>query len=243
MNGELAALATTAVAIGVVHTLLGPDHYLPFIALARSRGWTGRRTLGVTLVCGLGHVAGSLLLGALGLALGWALADVAWWESARGALAGWLLLGFGLAYLAWGVRRGLRRRPHSHVHAHADGSIHSHAHDHLGEHAHPHDVKTGVANRRLFGGATAWTLFVLFVLGPCEPLIPLLVYPAAGGSAAGVALLVTLFALATLATMSLLVLVGRHGLARLPSGPWERWGHAVAGLVIVACGLAIQFGL
>jgi len=243
VSGETATLALAALGVGVVHTLLGPDHYLPFIALARSRGWTRRRTLAVTLACGVGHVAGSVLLGALGLALGWALADVAWWEAARGGLAGWLLLAFGLAYFAWGLRRALRNRPHSHVHAHEDGTVHRHEHRHLAEHAHPHEARSGPGGRRLFAGATAWTLFVVFVLGPCEPLVPLLMYPAAGGSAAGVALVVALFAAATLATMTLLVLAGRRGLARLPAGRWERWGHAAAGLIIVACGMAIRFGL
>lgn len=240
---EQATLAVTALGIGVVHTLLGPDHYLPFIALARSRSWSQRRTLLVTLLCGLGHVAGSILLGALGLALGWALAEMTWWEVARGSLAGWLLLGFGLAYLAWGVRQALRQRPHSHPHAHADGTIHTHEHRHVDGHSHPHEEIGPAPQRRLFAGTTAWTLFVVFILGPCEPLIPLLMYPAAGGSAAGVALVATLFALGTLATMSVIVLLGRRGLASLPSGSWERWAHAAAGLVVVACGVAIQFGL
>lgn len=243
MDGELAALAGAALAVGVVHTLLGPDHYLPFIALTRSRGWSARRTLGVTLLCGTGHVAGSLALGALGLALGRALTDVVGWEEVRGSATGWLLLGLGLAYLTWGVRRAVRSRPHAHVHAHADGTVHRHAHGHLGEHAHLHDTPERLADRRFLVGATAWTLFLVFVLGPCEPLVPLVMHPALGGDAAGVVLVAGSFAVATLATMSAVVLVGRRGLARLPAGAWERWSHAAAGLVIVLCGLAIRLGL
>lgn len=243
MSSEQAMLALAALGVGIVHTLLGPDHYLPFIALARSRGWTLRHTLAVTLVCGVGHVAGSILLGVLGLALGWRLADIAWWEMARGALAGWMLVGFGLAYLAWGLRQALRRRPHSHLHVHADGTAHSHEHSHLAEHAHPHEVAVRGSTRGALAGTTAWALFVIFILGPCEPLIPLLLYPAAGGNAASVALVVVLFSLSTLGTMSIVVLLATRGLARVRSGPWERWGHAAAGLVVVACGLAIQLGL
>jgi len=242
MNGDQAALALSALGIGAVHTLLGPDHFLPFIALARSRNWSNRRALAVTLVCGLGHVAGSILLGALGLALGWALADLTKWESARGLLAGWLLLAFGLAYFSWGVRRALRQRPHSHPHAHADGTIHSHDHRHLADHAHPHLALPG-ATPRLFGATTAWTLFIVFVLGPCEPLIPLLMVPSASGDSTTVVLVVALFAFGTLATMCLIVLLGRRSLAVLPAGRWQRWGHAAAGLVLVICALAIQFGL
>jgi ABC-type nickel/cobalt efflux system permease component RcnA len=236
-------LGLTALAVGVLHTLLGPDHYLPFIALARSRGWTRSHTLAVTLTCGLGHLAGSIVLGALALALGWGLTDLAWWEQARGALAGWLLVGFGVAYLAWGIRRALRQRPHSHPHVHSDGTIHSHEHGHLGSHAHPHGATGTVAARHVLAGTTAWALFVVFVLGPCEPLIPILMYPAAGGNTPGVALVVALFATGTLGTMAAVVLAASRGLARIPSGSWERWSHAAAGLAIVACGLAIQLGL
>ncbi|KAB2960358.1 MAG: hypothetical protein F9K16_11835, partial [Thermoanaerobaculia bacterium] len=59
-----------------MHTLLGPDHYVPFVALARSRSWPLSRTLAVTAACGAGHVAGSLALGALGVAFGWALSGL-----------------------------------------------------------------------------------------------------------------------------------------------------------------------
>ncbi len=247
MTAEQMTLAMTAVGIGVVHTLLGPDHYLPLIALARSRCWSGQRTMVITLSCGLGHVAGSVLLGVVGLSLGWALRDIAWWETARASVAGWLLLGFGLAYFAWGLRQGLRKRPHCHPHLHADGTLHRHPHNHLGTHAHPHQAATKLSFRGLltgrFAGATAWALFVIFILGPCEPLIPLLLYPAATGSPASVALVATLFALATLTTMSIVVLLGRRGLAQLPAGSWERWAHAAAGAIVVACALAVQFGL
>jgi len=34
------SLLAAAFGVGVVHTLLGPDHYLPFIMLARARAFT-----------------------------------------------------------------------------------------------------------------------------------------------------------------------------------------------------------
>jgi len=33
MSGEIAILAGTAATIGFTHTILGPDHYLPFCCL------------------------------------------------------------------------------------------------------------------------------------------------------------------------------------------------------------------
>lgn len=65
-------LASSAFLIALTHTLLGPDHYLPFIALARARSWSAARTSIITLLCGAGHVASSVILGLVGLYLcGW----------------------------------------------------------------------------------------------------------------------------------------------------------------------------
>jgi ABC-type nickel/cobalt efflux system permease component RcnA len=239
VSEDLILLTGTAATLGFVHTLIGPDHYLPFITLARARGWSMARTAGVTLASGIGHVAGSVVLGLLGVLLGWAIGGLERFESLRGEIAGWLLLGFGLAYLAWGLRHAWRRRPHSHWHVHADGTLHQHDHTHLEEHAHLHDGGEPAEKRRFLQGATAWTLFLVFVVGPCEPLVPILMYPAAAGSLWGVALVTAVFALTTLATMTAMVLIGRASLARLPSGRWERWSHVAAGTIVVLCGLAI----
>lgn len=229
------ALLATAAFLGVVHTAAGPDHYVPFIALARARRWSPVRTVAVTLSCGVGHVLGSVILGAVGIAAGLALGHMEWIESVRGEVAGWLLLGFGLAYGAWGVRRALRNRPHRHWHGHADGVVHDHQHVHHGGHVHVHE-----GARR---SVTPWVLFVLFVFGPCEALIPVLMVPAAAGSWWQVALVTAVFGLCTLATMTAAVLVGYHGLSRLSLGTAERWSHALAGLALAACGAAIRLGL
>ena len=241
MVAETGVLLATAASIGVVHTLLGPDHYLPFVALARSRAWSLRRTVAVTTMCGVGHVIGSIALGFVGLGLGWAVSGLVDVEAVRGIFAGWLLLAFGLAYTAWGVRRALRGRPHAHVHAHADGTLHLHPHHHReAEHGHPHDRP----ERGLRAVLGPWTLFVIFVLGPCEPLIPLLMYPAAGGSWLDVAAVAGVFAVATIGTMLTVVVAGALGLARLRLGPGsERWSHAFAGAALAACGLAVTLGL
>lgn len=234
---DTAPLLLSAATLGVLHAALGPDHSLPFIALARARGWSRARTATVTLLCGLGHVAGSVLLGLLGLVLGSAVLRLETIEAARGALAAWLLLGFGLAYAAWGARRAWRGDGHAHGHAHADGTWHLHPHRHEREHVHLH-AGAGAAPRR-FG---AWTLFVVLIFGPCEPLIPLLLYPAATGGVTQAALVVMVFTVATLATMLAVVFAG---LALAPRPPWPRlarWSHAVAGGVIAACGALLVAG-
>jgi len=237
VSQELVILTITAASIGLVHTLLGPDHYLPFVVLSRARHWTMRKTAAITMLCGLGHVASSVLLGTIGIALGVAVSRLEWIESARGNFAAWLLIAFGLVYMAWGVRRAIRSRPHSHVHAHSGGDVHIHDHTHQKSHVHPHDH--GSTARAL----TPWVLFTIFVFGPCEPLIPILMYPAASESALGVVAVATAFGLVTIATMLTVVLLLSFGLERLPTRGLERYSHALAGLAILLCGVAIHFGL
>jgi sulfite exporter TauE/SafE len=146
MAPDVTLLVLTAASIGLVHTLLGPDHYLPFVALSKARGWSVRRTVAITSVCGVGHLVGSIALGAAGIAAGTALDQLVDIESFRGDVAAWLLFAFGLAYAAWGLKRALRGDAHSHEHFHADGTRHSHHHDHrLAPHLHPH---TGDCPRR-----------------------------------------------------------------------------------------------
>ncbi len=236
---ELLTLCLTAAGVGLVHTLLGPDHYLPFIAMARVGGWSRRKTLAVTILCGIGHVGSSVVLGVFGIALGVAVFRLENIEAVRGDLAAWLLLGFGLAYTAWGLRRAYRNRPHTHLHVHADGTVHAHQHDHRGEHVHVHDQTEDAPAARL----TPWVLFTIFVFGPCEPLIPLLMYPAAGHSLLGVGLVTLVFGLATIATMTAIVVAALAGAARLSGGRLERYGHAAAGLMLTACGAAVLAGL
>ena len=237
MSQELVILTITAASIGLVHTLLGPDHYLPFVVLAKARRWTRTKTAIITVLCGLGHVGSSVLLGTIGIALGIAVARIEWFESARGDLAAWLLTAFGLVYLVWGLRRAMRGRTHTHIHAHTGGEVHAHEHTHESVHVHPHDQGATSAS------ITPWVLFTIFVFGPCEPLIPILMYPAASESAYGVIIVATAFAIVTITTMLSVVLLLSFGLDRIPTHGFERYGHALAGLAILLCGVAIHLGL
>jgi sulfite exporter TauE/SafE len=232
MTPEIGMLALSAAAIAFVHTVLGPDHYLPFVAMSRARGWSTAKALRITLACGIGHLAGSVLLGVAGISLGMQLSSVTWLEGFRGNLAAWLLVGFGLAYAAWGLRQALRNRPHTHWHHH-DGLTHLHTHTHHEAHAHVHQREAGS------GSLAPWVVFIIFVLGPCEPLIPLLMYPAARESAAGVVVVTGVFGLVTVVTMLLVVALALLGLKTVKLHSLEPYGHAVAGTTILACGLGI----
>jgi nickel/cobalt transporter (NicO) family protein len=239
---ETLTLCATAFMVGTVHTLLGPDHYLPFAAMARAGDWSTPRTLAVTAACGLGHVAGSVAIGLVGLAAGIAVMRLESLEAFRGDTAAWLLIGFGLAYSVWGLVRAYRTqsggRGHAHLHVHADGTVHTHEHNHHGGHVHVHEPPAAV--RAVWA---PWIMFLLFAFGPCEPLIPLLMYPAAKASGLAVFGVVAAFTLATVGTMLVAVLVLRSGASFVRLPRLDRFAHAFAGLAILACGLLVKAGL
>jgi ABC-type nickel/cobalt efflux system permease component RcnA len=131
--------------------------------------------------------------------------------------------------MVWGIRQAFRK----HRHTHEDGTFHAHPHSQL----HSHDQAGKRAN------ITPWVLFTVFVLGPCEPLIPILMYPAANESTAGLWLVTAVFSITTISTMLGMVLLLQRGIQFLPMQRLERFSHAMAGFVVLSCGLAVKLGL
>jgi sulfite exporter TauE/SafE len=230
----VSVLLGTALTVAIVHTLIGVDHTLPFVVLGRARGWSLRKVLAVTAVCGVGHVLSSVVLGLCGIALGAALERMQWLQAVRGSLAAWLLIAFGCLFVARSLLRTWRRQEHEHAHVHEDGVVHRHPHRHdHAAHVHPHPAPEQ-------SSATVWALFVIFVLGPCEPLIPLMLAPAALHDWTIVAVVCASFAMATVAAMLAVVAAAYAGLSRVAAPALARHGELLAGAAIAASGIAIQ---
>jgi len=229
-SAGLSVLLLSTAGVAVLHTLAGPDHYLPFIVMGRARRWSALRTIGWTVLCGAGHVGSSVLLAVAGVLLGYGLEHVQLVEEWRGSLAAWAMIAFGAVYLAWGLNRALRGALPGH--GHAPG--HAHAANPGAGADHAHDAEAGF---RL----TPWILFTIFVFGPCEPMIPLVMYPAAQGHWAEMGAVVAVFSVLTIGAMLGAVLLARRGIALLPLHRLERYTHAVAGGVVLLAGCAIRF--
>lgn len=196
-------LLVSAVSVAFFHAL-APDHWLPFVALAKSSRWKMRQLGMVTTLAGIGHVASSLVLGAVGLWAGWTLHRVKGIDAWRGSTVIWVLIGFGLAYALWGLKHAQHHHPHVTV----------------------QEAVKVYATRRL------WMLFAILVFGPCEPLIPLmfLAYDRGVAAVGVVSLVFSLVTVAMVVGQSCLTYAG----VRLLHVPWmERYAHALAGLVIV----------
>jgi nickel/cobalt exporter len=209
-EGLFWTLALAGAALGSVHSL-APDHWVPFAAVARARGWSPGRTARVTILCGFGHVTASVLLGLGALLLGLEMLQKL--GGRLESVAGILLVGFGTAYGAWGLRRAAGSRLHGHAHRRYD---------------HVHDPSR----------TTAGALFLLFAADPCVAVMPVL-FAAAPLGAARTTAIVLAYEIATIATMLLLVLPARALARRLRLGWLDRYGDALAGAVIAVVGVAV----
>jgi nickel/cobalt exporter len=233
MDSSIALLSVTAISIGFIHTLIGPDHYLPFIVLSEAKKWTLRKTMLITFLCGVGHVLSSVILGLAGIAAGIEVKKLVNVESFRGNIAAWLFIAFGLVYVIISIRNLIRNKKHSHSHFHLHGQSHSHEHHHQQEHVHVHEKEAF--------NATPWALFLIFVFGPCEPLIPIVMYPAAQNNITGAVIVSILFSVVTIGTMMSIVLAFKLGFKKVNLKPVEKYNNLIAGSVILITGLAIQF--
>lgn len=94
-----ASIAATGFAVAFLHAAL-PTHWLPFVLVGRAQKWSTGRTLGVTLLAGLGHVGLTIALGLALVVAGLAL------EPRLGGLFHWvvggLMVAVGLFYIVRG---------------------------------------------------------------------------------------------------------------------------------------------
>ena len=230
---ELHILLVSAASLGFIHTLLGPDHYLPFIVLSRARGWSQSKTLWITFISGVGHVAGSVILGITGIAMGISLNKLENIEASRGEIVGWLLIVFGVAYSVYGIYKFFKNGGHTHLPKFMVPKKIRNL-QHLPE---TEDERTKQDSTKL----TPWILFLIFVFGPCEVLIPLLIFPAAEHNTLGVVGVSLIFGLATISTMLAVVFAGYKGTAIINFKKGEKFWHLIAGLIILIAGLGMTF--
>lgn len=251
MISEINILLLTTITVAAIHTLSGPDHYLPFIFMAQARNWSISKTITITILCGLGHIASSVILAGIGVAMGIGIQKVQFFESYRGNIAAWMFITFGLVYLIWGIRKALQNKPHTHYHIHHNQQQHAHLHIHSCDHAHVHtqanitpDIQFAqIAEKQntTIKSVTPWVLFTIFVFGPCEPLIPIVMYGAAQNAWYIVYLTVALFSVSTIVSMVAMVLIGKLGFSAKFLKKQERYMHAIAGGTIMLCGLGMVF--
>lgn len=209
MHSSMWILLLSTASVAFFHAL-APDHWLPFVAIAKSQKWSKSRLFWVTLLSGMGHVGISVVFSVTGILLGFSLFRLKAIEGHRGEVAIWLLIGFGIAYMLWGIKK-------------AKGHSHKHIDD--------KDLKAKTV--------AVWTLFAIFVLGPCEPLVPLLFLGYNYGYT-GVVIVSAIFSAITVIMMLAQTLLAFAGVQVIRGGVAERYSHVFAGLAVALTGIFVM---
>lgn len=187
------------------------------------------KTIMLTIVCGLGHILSSVVLGLIGFFLGWQLNKITFFQDFRGNIASIALLVFGAIYLIYGLWSAYKNRAHKHF-------------DVMGEDVYVFSHKHGevvMPKNRI--KVTPLVLFAIFVMGPSEPLIPLLFYSGLNRSVSEIVLLVSVFTISTVLTMLGMVLLGVYGYSFFKTEKLERYTPAISGAVVLVCGVGMVF--
>ncbi len=210
---SLSSLFALAAGVGVVHTIAGPDHYLPVIAAARLRDWSSRRALARTAMLGLVHCLTSVVVLVAALAFfGGVVTEssaLATTQDVRSDVTAGLLIASGAVLGGLGWRTFRRGVP---------------------------DRTLGAATSRM-----RLALLLIFAIGPCEWLLLPAVAAAASHGAVGALAAAGVFTVATVVTMVVAVAFGLAILPRWRLRPGL--GELAAGATFALCGALILIGL
>lgn len=229
----LTTVAATGFTVAFLHAAI-PTHWLPFVLVARARGWGRTKAVAVTTLAGIGHVALTSLLG-LGIAwFGFQLDEEV--GEAFPWVSGGLLLAFG-AYYFWRQWRGTGV-----CHHHTPGTRH-HAGEHCqAEHEHSHWQEelgeSPIVSKRVGDWTAVSGLFVMLTLSPCEGFLPVYLSGVQFGWR-GFIVLSVILAVATLASMTILTWLALVGFDRFRLKSFERYEAGLLGALFVVLGIVI----
>lgn len=209
MQGPIWILLMSTCSVAFLHAL-APDHWMPFAAIAKAQRWRESKLLWVTFLAGLGHVGISIAFGVIGILLGFSLSKLKNIEGHRGEIALWLLIGFGVAYMLWGIKKAKQHKPK--------------------------DIDEEKFRQKTI---SVWMIFAIFVLGPCEPLVPL-IFLGYNYGYAGIVISSIVFSVVTIIMMLGQSLLAFRGIQLIKSDIAERYSHALAGLVIALTGIFVM---
>ena len=103
-------LLLLSAAIGFVHTIIGPDHYLPLVALSKTHNWSSKKTSLITAICALGHILTSLIIVGVFLMLNVPFKQMAVLESIMGEVVAWGFITVGIVLLIRSTKHYIQRK-------------------------------------------------------------------------------------------------------------------------------------
>ena len=228
-SSSLMLLLLAAFSVALFHAML-PDHWMPIAVLARAERWSRRRTARVAIWTGIGHVLGSVALGAVVVVLGYGLNSIVRLE---GSIVGSVLVLTGVVLLGWSLRR-----PHSHRHSHSPRQPPSHSPDHHHLPLHEHGAPNAKARR----SRAAWLIPAGITASPDPTILPIFL-AAVAVNVSNAIQVVILYALVTVGTMVGLALAGAWGGYRVRWDWLEQHANQITALVLVGLGIATWWGV
>jgi nickel/cobalt exporter len=223
----LTTIAATGFTVAFFHAAI-PTHWLPFVLVARARGWSRGKTLAVATFAGLGHVALTSLLGLVIAWFGFQLDEraghlVPW-------IAGGVLLAIGAFYFwrQWSGRGVLHHHPPGGHHQASKECGHEHDHSHWED-----ELKdTALISDKAGDWAAMSGLFVMLTLSPCEGFLPVYLSGVRFGWT-GFVVLSLILAGGTLAGMIVFTWLTLTGLERFKVQRFEQYEAALLGALFV----------
>jgi nickel/cobalt transporter (NicO) family protein len=204
--------------IGLAHSVL-PDHWLPMAVAARARRDPLSRVARLSLLAGAAHVAVSVVLGGVIIAVGLSLRSVI--ESRTNLIVGAVLVLTGLAFLL--AEATGHTHHHEDDHHHADHDDHYHG---IGEGHRP--TPRGLALLIPFGAAASPDLTILPVFLAAATLGP--------GAAIGSLIVFTIVTVSTFVGLTTLAVAGSY---QLTSRWLDRYANTMTAVALIAVGALI----
>ena len=247
----LPALMLAAAGVGFGHAVM-PDHWMPLAVLSRTRRYSTRRTVRLSLAAGVTHVLVSLVLGAVLVVVGLQFRDTV--SRHTDVVIGGILLVTGLAILAMEMIGRGHAHGHDHGHGH-DGHSHDghHSHDHGDDHEHdnhrhddPHDHDASHDSDRNPSPNHPRTLATVIpfaaAASPDLTILPVFLAAGAVGVTASISSLIV-FAAVTVATIVGLTTATAAG-AKLLIAPWiDRGANLLTAGTLLGIGVLVAGGI
>lgn len=230
----LSTIAVTGFTVAFLHAAI-PTHWLPFVLVARARGWRHSKTLAVTAAAGLGHVLLTTALGLVIATLGFQL------DEHVGELFPWIASGVLVVialYYFWRQWRGggiCHHRPPGGQHK----PSHECGHEDEGHSHWDHELEESplVATDKGDWAAVSG-LFVMLTLSPCEGFLPVYL-SAVQFQWKGFFVLSAILAVAALAAMLLLTWLTLLGFERIRIKAFERYEAGLLGLLFIVLSVLV----
>jgi len=234
-SAVLTTIAATGFTVAFFHAAI-PTHWLPFVLVSRARGWSRGKTLAVSALAGLGHVALTSLLGLVIAWFGFQLDERA--EHLFPKVAGGILLLIGGFYFwrQWSGRGVLHHHPPGSQHRASEECGHVHDHSHWDDEL----KESQLVSTKAGDWAAISGLFTMLTLSPCEGFLPVYLSGVQFGWR-GFAVLSVILAVATLAGMMIFTWLTLVGLEKIEVRNFEQHEAALLGGIFTLLGLMLMF--